>query len=83
MGRKITIYCILVTGIPAAGKSTIADFLAEAFSIPGISKDKMKELLYDDVGFQSREEKILLCRFKEENTYLYCCGKEVNNDERG
>ena len=41
-------YCILVTGIPAAGKSTMAAFLEEQFGLPVISKDKIKELMYDD-----------------------------------
>lgn len=53
-------YCILVTGIPAAGKSTMAKYLAEHLSLPMISKDGIKELLFDTVGFQSREEKIKL-----------------------
>lgn len=53
-------YCILVTGIPAAGKSTIAKYIAEKLDIPMISKDDIKELLFDDVGFQSREEKVKL-----------------------
>ena len=53
-------YCILVTGIPASGKSTMAKFLAEHLSIPVISKDKIKELLFDDVGFKSRAEKVKL-----------------------
>lgn len=41
-------YCILVSGIPASGKSTTAKFLGEYFSIPVISKDKLKELTFDD-----------------------------------
>lgn len=53
-------YCILVTGIPAAGKSTMAAFLAEHFGLPVISKDKIKEFMYDDIGFCSREEKVKL-----------------------
>lgn len=53
-------YCILVTGIPAAGKSTMAEVLAEHFRLPVISKDKIKELLYDTIGFCSREEKVKL-----------------------
>ncbi len=53
-------YCILVTGIPAAGKSTMAEFLAEYLGLPVISKDKIKELLYDTIGFCSREEKVML-----------------------
>ena len=49
-------YCILVTGIPAAGKSTTAEFLAEHFGIPVISKDKIKALMFADIGFHSRSE---------------------------
>ena len=50
-------YCILVAGIPASGKSFFADYLANDLSIPLISKDQIKELLFDAVGFRSREEK--------------------------
>ncbi len=53
-------YCILVTGIPAAGKSTTAARLSEYFRLPVISKDKIKELMYDEIGFRSREEKVKL-----------------------
>ena len=53
-------YCILVTGIPAAGKSTMAVLLGEQLGLPVISKDIIKEVMYDDVGFQSREEKVKL-----------------------
>ncbi len=53
-------YCILVTGIPAAGKSTMAELISEHFCLPVISKDKLKEVMYDDIGFQSREEKVKL-----------------------
>ena len=50
-------YCILVTGIPAAGKSTMAETLSKRLKLPVISKDTIKELLFDNVGFQSREQK--------------------------
>lgn len=53
-------YCILVTGIPASGKSTIAAFLAGALGLPAISKDSIKERMYDVIGFRSREEKVNL-----------------------
>ena len=53
-------YCILVTGIPAAGKSTMAEVLSERLKLPVISKDTIKELLFDNVGFQSRTEKVNL-----------------------
>lgn len=53
-------YCILVTGIPASGKSTLAKYLSEYFHLPLISKDDIKERMYDTVGFRSREEKVKL-----------------------
>ena len=53
-------YCILVAGMPAAGKSTMANVIAEKWSLPVISKDSIKEFLYDTIGFQSREEKVNL-----------------------
>lgn len=53
-------YCILVTGIPAAGKSTMAKVVSEKLKLPVISKDTIKELLFDNVGFQSRTEKVKL-----------------------
>lgn len=53
-------YCILVTGIPAAGKSTLAGHLSECFDLPMISKDRIKEIMFDDIGFASRAEKVRL-----------------------
>lgn len=53
-------YCILVTGMPASGKSTMADFLGRHFSIPVFSKDRIKEIGFDTVGFSSRQEKVRL-----------------------
>ena len=53
-------YCILVTGMPAAGKSTMAEIMSERLKLPVVSKDAIKELLFDNVGFQSREEKVNL-----------------------
>ena len=53
-------YCILVAGMPAAGKSTMAKVLSENLKLPVISKDSIKELLFDSVGFQSRAEKVNL-----------------------
>ena len=53
-------YCVLVTGIPAVGKSTAAAYLARELALPVLSKDRFKELLYDRLGFASREEKVRL-----------------------
>lgn len=53
-------YCILVAGVPASGKSTMAAYLAERLGVPVISKDGIKETLYDTIGFGSRAEKVRL-----------------------
>lgn len=49
-----------MTGIPAAGKTTMAEYLSERMHLPVFSKDTVKELLYDHVGFHSRKEKVNL-----------------------
>lgn len=38
----------------------MAKFLSKKLKLPVISKDTIKELLFDYIGFQSREEKVLL-----------------------
>lgn len=67
-------YCILVTGIPAAGKSTMAEAISNRWKLPVISKDAVKELLFDNVGFQSREEKVKLGTASMEIMY-YAAGQ--------
>ena len=52
--------CILVSGLPATGKSTMAAYLSGQLRIPMFSKDAIKERLYDTLGFSSREEKVRL-----------------------
>jgi len=54
------LYFILVTGIPAAGKSTMAKVLSERLKLSVMSKDSIKEVLYGNVGFQSRAETVNL-----------------------
>ncbi len=64
-------YCILVTGIPAAGKSSMADFLSKRLHIPSLSKDTIKERLFDTIGFRSREEKVRLGLASMEVLYYF------------
>lgn len=52
--------CILICGMPAAGKSYMARQLSDILGIPMFSKDDIKERLYDTVGFTCREEKVAL-----------------------
>jgi predicted kinase len=41
---------VVVTGPPASGKSSIARELAEELRIPFLSKDELKERLYEEIG---------------------------------
>ena len=52
--------CILITGLPASGKTTFAMHLGQELGLPMLSKDRIKEILYDTLGFQSPEEKVSL-----------------------
>lgn len=53
MAKKIII--IIITGYPGTGKTTLGKHLAQKFSLPFISKDGIKEILFDDLGWKDRE----------------------------
>ena len=53
-------FCILITGMPGSGKSTFANKISQEFDLPIYSKDEFKEVLFDILGFNSREEKVRL-----------------------
>lgn len=48
---------IVLTGMPASGKSTLAAKLSKAFQFPVLEKDAMKEELFDVLGFTCYAEK--------------------------
>ncbi len=48
---------IIVAGMPASGKSTIAASLSEAFHYPVLEKDNIKEGLFDVMGFENYAQK--------------------------
>lgn len=73
-------YCILVTGIPATGKSTMAKEIGKQLNIPVISKDSIKEILFDTVGFNSRSEKVALGVGAMEIMY-YCAEQLMQTGE--
>lgn len=45
---------VIVSGLPCTGKTTIARRVAEQFSLPLMSKDMYKELLFDTLGWKDR-----------------------------
>ena len=48
---------IVLTGMPATGKSTICKALAQEFGFPVVEKDGIKEELFDTVGFTCYAQK--------------------------
>jgi predicted kinase len=45
---------ILVTGLPGTGKTTLAHQIANRFTLPLVSKDGIKEILFDQLGTGDR-----------------------------
>lgn len=48
---------IVLAGMPATGKSTVAAALSEAFGYPILEKDYIKEGLFDTLGFENYAQK--------------------------
>lgn len=48
---------IILAGMPASGKSTLARKLSEAFHYPVLEKDELKEALFDSLGFENYAQK--------------------------
>ncbi|RLT42332.1 MAG: hypothetical protein DWI57_05730 [Chloroflexi bacterium] len=46
---------LIVTGAPAAGKTTLSRRLAHDFLLPLVSKDDIKETLFDTLGWSDNE----------------------------
>ena len=46
---------IIVTGRPAAGKSTLAKWLSQQLKLPLVSKDSIREELFDRLGWKDRK----------------------------
>ncbi len=53
---------IIITGALATGKSTFATILSKKYHILLLTKDRIKEILGDDIGFTNREENLKLSK---------------------
>jgi len=51
----MTPLALVITGGPASGKTTIGKRLAREMGLPFLSKDMLKETLFDTVGWSDRE----------------------------
>lgn len=59
-GRSLMSFLILIAGLPATGKTSFAYYLSKKMEIPMVSKDTVKEHLFDTIGFKNRNEKVAL-----------------------
>ena len=62
-------WLIIVTGRPAAGKTTLAKWLGKQLSFPVFSKDSVKEVLFNELGWRDREWSKMLGRASVELLY--------------
>jgi predicted kinase len=46
---------VVVTGSPASGKTSVAEDLASALELPLFTKDWLKELMFDEIGWSDVE----------------------------
>jgi len=46
---------IIISGPPCSGKTTLGQRIAEEFRLPMITKDSIKEFLFDGIGTKDRE----------------------------
>ena len=54
MGSQTERIVVVVTGLPASGKTTLSRRLSEALRLPLLSKDLVKESLFDVLGVNDR-----------------------------
>lgn len=60
---------VVVSGLPASGKSTVGAVLSERLSMPLIDKDTILEALFDTLGSPDRDERTRLSRASDEVLY--------------
>ena len=65
---------ILVAGIPGAGKTRFANYLSEKLQIALICKDKLKEIIWDQVQYDTteRENTLVYGRLAYDLSFHFC-----------
>ena len=72
---------IIITGDLASGKSTLASALSENLGIPYVTKDALKEIVCDVIGYASREEnRRLSITATDDMIYFFKACAFVGND---
>ena len=55
-------FLVIIAGMPATGKSTVAKKIGKGLCAPILEKDDIKEELFDTVGYKDLTEKRMLDR---------------------
>ena len=53
--KKSKNFLILISGLPATGKTTLGRKLSEYLKVPFLCRDDLKESLFDSLGYDDRE----------------------------
>ena len=64
-------YLIVTTGRPAAGKSTLARWLSKELGVPFVSKDNVREVLFNGLGWKDRKWAQLLGRTSNDIMFYF------------
>lgn len=67
---------LVVSGLPASGKSSVGALLSEALSLPLIDKDTILEALFDTLGCADRDERFRLSRASDEVLFRLAAASE-------
>lgn len=65
----VTARLVVVSGLPASGKTTVSTALSERLSMSLIDKDAILEALFDSLGCPDRDERHRLSRASDEVLY--------------
>ena len=57
---------IVVSGLPASGKTTVGRLVSQRLSLPLIDKDAILEAMFDSLGCRDRDERSRLSRASDE-----------------
>lgn len=66
---------IIVTGRPAAGKSTLAKWLSKELALPLVSKDKIREELFARLGWKDRKWAQELGKASADMMFYFACAE--------
>lgn len=69
---------VVVSGLPASGKTTLGTLLSDRLSLPLIDKDAILESLFDSLGSPDRETRTRLSRASDEVLYRLAAASHMS-----